>query len=177
MKIKISLSADLWYHGSPFNNVDFNIDRTTFFTRSLKVATAYAKGNVMATGKQLNDKLVKDPTVYQCTLKLSHIFDMRKQWAEYEALRKAAKTTLFKYREAFFDGEDKDPMPKLESEGFIMNSGLPSFGRANQFKVLLNSKLNKVRYEAMYIDEGSQGLSIAIFDPRHKVTVSQKIEV
>ena len=177
MKIEISLSTDFWYHGSPYSNVNFDLDKITSFTRNLKVAEAYAHETVAFTGKKLGAHMIKDPTVYQVTLKLKHTFDMRKDWSIYEDLRRKAIKSIFRYDDIFKEDGQPYPMPKLESEGFIMNSGLPSYGRTAQFKVLLNSNLLPTQWDSMYVDEGSQGFSIAVFDPRHKVTVVQKIEV
>lgn len=53
-----------------------------------------------------------------------------------------------------------DPLPKITSEGFIMNSGLPSYGRVRDLKTLLQP----LGYEAVWVDEGSQGKSLAVFD-------------
>ena len=175
--MKIEVKKDFWYHGSPYSNVDFDLDRITSFTKNLKVAEAYAHGTVAFTGKNLGPHLVKGPTVYKVILNLKNTFDMRKDWSIYENLRKRASKTLFRHHAVFQEDGETYPLPKLESEGFIMNSGLPSYGRTAQFKVLLNSNLLPTQWDSMFVDEGSQGFSVAVFDPRHKVTVVQKIKV
>ena len=178
MKIQISLSTQYYFHGSPYSNILFDKDRITYFTQNIKVATAYAKGDVANTGRQIDKSLVKSPTVYECILKLGPIFDFRKQWAEYETLHKAAKKSVFHEHDVFLDDDSKyHPMPKLDSIGFIMKSGLPGYGHTEEFKVLLTSHLCPKKYDGILIDEGSQGTSIAVFDPRHKVTIVQEISV
>ena len=177
MKITIalpdsSLSSNMWYHGSPYGNIDFKLDRITFFTHDKKVAEQFAYNKPFNTGKRLSDQAILDPTVYQVELNLKRTFDMRKQWHEYETRREAATKGVFRDN-LIFTGDDgkRDWLPKLDSEGFIMRSGLPGYGRIAQFKVFLPD------YDSMYVDEGTHGISLAVFDPRKKVSIIQKVEL
>jgi hypothetical protein len=153
-----SVSFDL-YHGSP-RRTEFDAFKTTFFTQDLSVARQYAKGQTFKVGGPTK---VDTPRVYSVKVTVTKAFDMRGLPHKdlYESLRE-------KYKEhPLFED---DPLPKLSSQGFISShSGLPTYSHVQQFKTLF--QLEKLPYDSMWVDEGSQGISLAVFDPRGKVEV------
>ena len=174
MNLNILLSAvssTSWYHGSPSPDVMFNQNAMMFFTKDFNVARQYALGQVAFTGK-VPKHTVRHPTVYEVALTVNRIFDFRIHRNEYEALRNQALHGLFKTNPLFWDGDEPDFLPKSTSEGFIhSHTGLPGYGRIKQFQALLHD------YDGMYVDEGSQGISLVVFNTLNKVSVLNKFTI
>lgn len=147
------------FHGSPNPNITRG-EGVMFFTTDQAVAKAYAEQRVFGTASFLNDK--PSPTIYTATVrKGGQILDMRQPQHRklYDKIR-----SRFNKRQS-----DRDyRLPGLNSGGFISShTGLPSFGIVRQLKPLLQSK----GFIGMYVDEGSQGTSLAIFNSRRNVTL------
>lgn len=150
MKLYISLSETFhMYHGSPFAELDFStLNRgMVFLTRDRKIAESYARGRVAFTGKGDGPK---KPTIYTVFAQPTKIFDLRK-----EPHREI-------YKQIRLNNPDEE-LPGINSEGFVMrHTGLPSFGHVGGLK----TALPKAGFDAMWVDEGSQGLSLAVFNPK-----------
>lgn len=134
-------------HGSPYSGLSFLPNQLLFFTQSKSVAKQYALSKVFNTGKHTG---VRVPTIYTVNVMVNVAnFNEGHVREQYEQQRLLTKP-------AFED----DPLPRINSEGFIMNSGLPSYGRVHDLKTLLQP----LGYEALWVDEGQQGKSLAVFD-------------
>lgn len=151
-----SLSAITMYHGSQTESVDWNNFKLLFITANPKVADDYAHGRVAFTGVKRGPIT---PTVYQLQISPRKIFDLRKPQCkeDYEVVRTS--------------NPDQE-LPSLRSEGFIMSrTGLPGYGHVRGMR----DGLVDLGYDCMYVDEGSQGVSLAVFQP-HVITGKVKLE-
>ncbi|TAG44444.1 MAG: hypothetical protein EAZ30_17225 [Betaproteobacteria bacterium] len=144
----------IFYHGSPCDRLELD-SRTLFLTQDIRVAKCYANGQVGDT-----------PTVYSILPKGNmRVLDLRDQsqrdW--YKRVRVA-----FNKQPAFED----DQLPKLEAVGFIQATGLPGYGTAGLFKLAFESE-----FDAVLLDEGSQGVSLAVFNPGRSLQIAGKSHV
>lgn len=147
-------------HGSLYKGLHFTANQLLFFTKSLDVAKQYAKGSVFNTGKHFG---VKQPTIYTVKVKANVAnFNEGRVREQYEEQRLLTKPK-------FAD----DPLPKINSEGFIMNSGLPSYGRVRDLKTLLQT----LGYEAVWVDEGQQGKSLAVFNCLNSCKITKEEQI
>lgn len=131
------------YHGSRTANVDWTNIRLLFLTDALNIAKDYALGRVAFAGKTSNPI----PNLYRVIADPLNIFDLRLS---------SCKEDYIKLRKDYPDEE----LPSLKSEGFIMHrTQLPSYGHVRGMR---NGSV-KMGYDSMYVDEGSQGISLAVF--------------
>jgi hypothetical protein len=148
MIVQISLSSTLMYHGSPCAGLNLKslTKGVLFLTHSKQIAKDYALGKVHFTGKCIGER---SPTVYHIRCSPHKLFDLRKPDSQevYDRIRQE---------------HPDEELPKLSSEGLIMrHTGLPSYGNIGGLKL----PLRQLGYDGMWVDEGSQGISLAIFNP------------
>ena len=157
------------FHGSPYSNVDVSEAPLLYYTANSKIARDYALGTVAFTGKPPKGVHTKHgPTVYKVTASGLHIFDLRRTDHQklYQHLRED-------FNKRLTEDENDSRLPRLDSEGFIMHrTGLPSYGRIRELIPLLKKR----HFDAIGLDEGSQGTSIAIFNPR-KVQLQERVQL
>ena len=157
------------FHGSPYSNVDVSEAPLLYYTANSKIARDYALGTVAFTGKPPKGVHTEHgPTVYKVTASGLHIFDLRRTDHQklYQHLRED-------FNKRLTEDENDSRLPRLDSEGFIMHrTGLPSYGRIRELIPLLK----KLHFDAIGLDEGSQGTSIAIFNPR-KVQLQERVQL
>ena len=136
----------MWYHGSPRTGLTLT-HMILFVTQDMAVARAYALGKVAFASHVVGDQ----PTIYTLEFLSSKILDMRKldHQNRYTVSRQAYNSRC----------EPDERLPKLTSEGFLGKSGFPGYGQSPVFKELFPT------FDGIYVDEGSQGFSLAIFDP------------
>jgi hypothetical protein len=145
----------MFYHGSPSDKLELD-SRTLYLTQSKDVARAYAHGTVAFCSKSVGDK----PTVYSVVTRGTfRVLDLRRPEArEWYA---QARACLNK-QPAFED----DQLPKIGAVGFIQATGLPGYGVAGLFKTAFAGQ-----FDAVLLDEGSQGVSLAVFNPAQTLTI------
>lgn len=151
-----SLSATTMYYGSQTANMDWNNFHLIFVTSNIRVAQDYAEGKVAFAGLK-HGPIV--PTLYQLQINPRKVFDLRKQPCreDYVVIR---------------DSNPDQELPSLRSTGFIMShTGLPSYGHVRGMR----DALVDLGYDCMYVDEGSQGISLAVFQP-HVVVDKIKLD-
>lgn len=146
------------YHGSPYGDIDLTTSKGLYLTRSIKVAKDYALGRVFNTGKGSG---VLKPTVYKILI-TGNIFDLRSTNSRY-----IYETARLKTKDKFKD----DPLPKLDSIGFIMNSGLPSYGTTP----LLKRLLQPLGFDGTWVDDGSHGISLYMFNCKNCILKDKSI--
>lgn len=145
----------MFYHGSPSDKLALD-GRTLFLTNTKAVALAYAHGTVAFCSKSAG----YTPTVYSVVTRGTlRILDLRmsetREW--YTQAR-----SCFNKQPEFED----DQLPKLEAGGFIQATGLPGYGVAGLFKTAFAGQ-----FDAVLLDEGSQGVSLAVFNPAQTLIV------
>ena len=135
------------YHGSPDTDISV-LTGLVFYAPSRSVAQQYADNQVFGTGKGASGT----GRVYEDIVSTENTLDMRKQ--EHRALYDAAR----KKWNTFADVEDR--LPPLTSEGFVSTkTGVPSFGYAQRLLAAMPE------FDSVWLDEGSQGLSLAVQKP------------
>ena len=149
-----------FYHGSPSDKLELD-SRTLFLTKDISVAKCYANRQVAFCSKTVGDT----PTVYSISVKDMRVLDLRNQshrdWFE------RARVDLNKKPEF-----EDDQLPKLKAIGFIQATGLPGYGIAGLFKLAFESV-----FDAVLLDEGSQGVSLAVFNPGRSLQIAGKSHV
>jgi hypothetical protein len=162
------------FHGSPYSNVDVSEAPLLYYTANIEVARDYALGTVAFTGKPPKGvRTEHGPTVYKVKAAGLHIFDFRR--TDHQELYQHLQEDFNKRLTEDENGSRRPRLwlPPLDSEGFIMNrTGLPSYGH---IRVLI-PLIQKRHFDAIWIDEGSQGTSIAIFNPR-KVQLQDRVQL
>lgn len=153
MPIKHRLAANsTWYHGGAENLRLTN--RPLFVTKFKEVAEAYARGEVFGAGSRGHV-----PTLYEIAVLSHKIVDFRTQDFR----------DLYVERRPAFNASRKDrdeEMPKLTSIGFISShTGLPSYGLLRGLSQMFAD------HDGIYIDESSQGWSLALFNPQHSARI------
>lgn len=149
-----------WYHGSPNGQLKEFAAKMTYFTQSPKVASMYAKRQVFNTAKTVGTK----PTVYRCEVIVGKLLDLRvpSDQRDYLAAREE-----YNYKHKDPDGK----LPHLKSEGFIMNTGLPSFGHvAAIFQAMPH-------VDSILVDDGSSGITLAVRDGLAQGKIVEKYSV
>ena len=162
------------FHGSPYSNVDVSEAPLLYYTANIEIARDYALGTVAFTGKPPKGvRTEHGPTVYKVKAAGLHIFDFRR--TDHQELYQHLQED-FNKRLTEDENDSRRPrlwLPPLDSEGFIMHrTGLPSYG---YIRVLI-PLIKKRHFDAIWIDEGSQGTSIAIFNPR-KVQLQDRVQL
>ena len=162
------------FHGSPYSNVDVSEAPLLYYTANIEIARDYALGTVAFTGKPPKGVHTEHgPTVYKVKAAGLHVFDFRR--TDHQELYQHLQED-FNKRLTEDENDSRRPrlwLPPLDSEGFIMNrTGLPSYGH---IRVLI-PLIKKHHFDAIWIDEGSQGTSIAIFNPR-KVQLQDRVQL
>lgn len=156
------------YHGSPWGGID-RIEPTrpglpVFATDDPEVARQYARGQILHAQRDRATGLPRRPTVYEVEVDPGRICDMRLPGCrrDYERARGIIGRS---------DAEDR--WPALNSEGFIMShSRLPGFSFF--WRVIgMNSALG-TGYDSVWLDEGNQGISLALIDPRRMSIVGSE---
>lgn len=157
------------FHGSPYSNVDVSEAPLLYYTANIEIARDYALGTVAFTGKPPKGvRTEHGPTVYKVKAAGLHIFDFRRTDHQelYQHLRED-------FNKRLTEDENDSRLPRLASEGFISHrTGLPSYGRIS----VLIPLIKKRHFDAIWIDEGSQGTSLAIFNPR-KVQLQDRVQL
>lgn len=158
---------DVYYHGSPragiaddFSNFDSDV---AFLSKDLPVAQHYA--NVPTMGAQRGVTEGGTPTVYEVGVKPGNVFDMRKP--EHRAIYEQIRA---EHNKKATDPDDM--LPPLNSEGFVMKSGLPGFGHTRA----ILPELEKHGFRSMLTDEGSQGVSLAVYKPQGVARVRRTVD-
>lgn len=144
--MRISLSAVLtMYHGSQYSNVDFKNIKVLYCITDRREAERYAKGEVHFAGKWPQG--IPGPTVYELHINTNDVFDMRIEMHQriYDEIRAA------------YPDEE---LPSRKSMGFIQRTGLPGYGEIRGMRQgLLDNG-----FDGIWVDEGSQGISLALFN-------------
>lgn len=146
----------VFYHGSPEGALQLD-HRTFFVTKDRKVAESYALGNTFTRSIHT---VGKNPTIYELRLFGLKTLD----------LRISLHQELYDERRVEFNSsaDPDDMLPRRASPGFIQRSGLPGYGRIE----LLRQAFPE--FNSLLVDEGSQGISTALFDARHTCQIVQK---
>jgi hypothetical protein len=149
------------FHGSPFSGVStFDGWRAPiFFTQSERVAREYAGNTILGAQQHPSGQVRRSPTLYIVDVDPGRDFDMRRQADRYlyQQLRMDAITTSD-------DPDIRTELPKLGAEGFIMRrTGLPGFSFWRPIRKLLHDAGYSI--DSIWLDEGSQGVSLAHFKP------------
>jgi 8-oxo-dGTP pyrophosphatase MutT (NUDIX family) len=154
------------YHGSPYGGLDDfdNVRPPIFFTLDKNVARQYALGQIV--GAQADPGTTNMvPTIYTVDISGVSPFDMRRpeHMQMYEQVRPAYN----------IENHD-DRAPPLHAEGFIQSGfGLPNYGQVR----LLWWMIGNHGFDSVWVDEGTQGISLAIFQPHGKIIIIDKQEV
>ena len=148
--VQAGASTGEWYHGSPDAHLRLD-NRTLYLTRDKQVALSYANGGTSFASKFSG---VKHPTLYVIDVKTAcKILDLR--LPEHQRTYTATRLVVNK-----LDSYQEDPLPKLESAGFIStHTQLPGYGNTPLFKQAFDM------FDGVYVDEGYQGTSLAVFCP------------
>ena len=162
------------FHGSPYSNVDVSEAPLLYYTANIEIARDYALGTVAFTGRPPKGVHTEHgPTVYKVKAAGLHIFDFRR--TDHRELYQHLQED-FNKRLTEDENDSRRPrlwLPPLDSEGFIMNrTGLPSYGHIRVLIPLIKER----HFDAIWIDEGSQGTSLAIFNPR-KVQLQDRVQL
>ena len=152
-----SLSSISMYYGAPHLTSDFKKLTLMFLSPHLNVAEDYAHGRKTFDGlKPMNEPI--HPEVYKVSVNLRRIFDMRQNACveDYQVIR---------------DSNPELALPHVHSPDFIKSrSGLPGY----TYVRTLRNALVDLGYDSMWVDEGPQGVTFAIFQP-HALTHVEKI--
>lgn len=138
----------VFYHGSP--EPELRVDhRMLFVTPDRAVAESYARGQTYTQSIRTANRV---PTVFTVRLRNLRTLDLRipEHRLQFEVLRQAFNATA----------DPDERIPRLGSPGFIQRSGLPGYGHVRSIALACP------KYNSLWVDEGSQGLSLALFDPR-----------
>jgi hypothetical protein len=144
------------YYGSPYSGITFKQKRMQFFTKSLKFATQYALGRVFNTNKIVG--VSQKPTIYTVEIQ-AMVCDFREDKVK----------RLYEEKRPLFN-KNKDPddhLPRLNSEGFIMTNGLPSYGHAHGLKDMFEP----LGYEALFISDDNTEITVAVFNVSKNCTL------
>jgi hypothetical protein len=174
IKFKLKENAEpslLMYHGSPYDGIEsFDHARSPiFFTYDPQVAIQYATPNQVIGANNIPksaDISNSLPTLYKVKIKVQNIFDMRttQHLKLYSQLRE-----LF-LSNAPQDDENHWNYPRVSAQGFLMsNTRLPSYAAVYPIHKIL--KDNGYPFDAIWCDEGNQGISLAIFEPEGKTEI------
>lgn len=151
------------FHGSPYAGICkfTDVRPPVFFTKHFEVAKQYAEGMVFGTGRA-HRAFTKRPTIYTVELGELAIADFRSADVrrEYMELRKHAITT------PAFNAED---LPRSLDDLLQSRTSLPGYGNARPLSRLLAI----AGYEAAWIDEGSQDISLMVFRGLDKLTITK----
>lgn len=156
------------YHGSPYGGIESFDDvrfRPVFFTADKEVARAYAEGKGILGAQRDPGTGRRAPTVYVVDVDVVGAFDMRRpeHMALYDRMR------LEMIRDHAGDEDVMHDYPKSTSEGFVdRRLGLPGFGYVRPLWRMLKEKMPG-KFDSIWASEGSQGESLAMFEPRGKV--------
>lgn len=152
-----------FYHGSPYNIESFADSKVPiFFTQDKNVAYEYATKMILGAHRPpKNISLQKQPTIYTVELTNIHPFDLRKQ--EHINLYNSLRDKLSREQRNEYGVES------IEAEGFIQYHRLPSYGKVYMLNWLLRGK----GFDSIWIDESTQGISLALFD-NSKINVVSK---
>jgi hypothetical protein len=166
--VTIVQTFEMW-HGSPTTGIndDFSNVRTpqraTFFTREKRVAEQYSKMRFHEAlgAAKVPEGAEKKPTLYRVRVQ-GDFFDMRRpeHLALYEEIRQEHNAQ-----------DSRFILPPIDSEGFLhSHTHLPTWGWAGVFKPHLVQR----GFQGVWLDEGSQGISLGIFDPSCCVRVIER---
>jgi hypothetical protein len=156
----------IFYHGSPYGGLkDFDdVKPPVFFTKDRHVARDYAIGHVAGAQKDPGASGKKDPVVYKVDLDPGKILDFRdpKIKKMYEELRE---------KEIVHVRDDMKWMYRpVDAEGFLMSgSGLPNFATTRMIMSMF--KKHGHPYDSILIDEGSQGISLAVMNLKGRTKI------
>ena len=157
------------FHGSPYSNVDVSEAPLLYYTANIEIARDYALGTVAFTGKPPKGvRTEHGPTVYTVKAAGLHIFDFRRTDHQelYQHLRED-------FNKRLTEDENDSRLPRLDSPGFISHrTGLPRFGIMGTLIPLIK----KHHCDAIWVDEGSRGTSLAIFNPS-KVQLQDRVQL
>lgn len=169
------------FHGSPFSGVDDKFGSydagsrgVLFFTPDHHTAREYALMDpkytrVLAAARPVRDDVKREPTIYTADVHPSRIFDthVSSMLDEYEEIRQEVRQQ--------YPNDPEEWFPKaLNKHG---TGALSPRGYLNWGSVHLKTYLMNRGYDAMWIDEGSQGVSLAMFDWAGKVSVIKRERV
>lgn len=149
------------YHGSPYGGLKSfeHVKPPIYFTPDENIARQYAVGTILAAQKNPGGIIIKVPTVYKVNISINNPIDFR---------IKDDVNFYINARQAYIDTnkEDEDRFftyPKINATGFIDSSSkLPMYSNSKAIIKLFGIYGRKS--DAIWVDEGTQGISLAIFD-------------
>lgn len=140
------------YHGSRNPNLVLTNDQILFVTTFFKVAVAYAEGKIAFASRYKGPDAIS--TVYILDVHARAMLD----------LRKSEHRTLWDSRVKSYNKKQSDQdelLPLTTAIGFRNTvTGLPGYGRQQPAKLLFPE------FDSMWIDEGTQRMSLALFVPK-----------
>lgn len=154
------------YHGSPYFGLSDDFSnfvsrkKILYFTEDYQVAKEYAlldpAGSVVFAAAQGPDGVENSPTIYEVNVFPSNVFDLRNVDAQsiYNKLRNKSK----------LEADPEDWLP-------LLNKRAPNGLLSWPVETMIKKDLIRLGFDSMWIDEGSQGISLALFDHKDKVTV------
>jgi len=166
---KLATSSEVLYHGSPFGGLaSFRESKFSpiFLTPSKKTAFEYALNKMLDSGitSQKNPEIENPgPTIYTVRVTSKNVIDFREESTREKYMELRKKLKVGEYPEITSDEEWLSLYPPLHGEGFVSAStGLPSFSRGGLIVRLF--KTAGIPVDAIWLDEGSQGISLAVFN-------------
>lgn len=160
------LNEELFYHGSPYGGLSSfeNVKPPIFFTKKRSLAKSYATQHRLGAQTDPGGVADKQPTVYKVDLDPGNVLDFRQQSIKdaYSEIRKKELQNLPK--------DDWWQYPAIDQKGFLsVYSGLPVFGQVISILDLF-AKHGK-QYNSVWIDEGSDGISLAVIHPKGRIQI------
>jgi hypothetical protein len=156
------------YHGSPYGGLSsFEGTRPPIYlTPHYHIARQYAIDQGLPAAQRDPGGLSrKVPTVYKVRISPRHIIDFRDAdvQARYAALRSRCDQSLL------------GRCPPLDEEGFICShTGLPMYSYARPLVKLWHE--GGIEADAIWLDEGTQGISLALFEPsRAQILATEEV--
>jgi hypothetical protein len=169
------------FHGSPFAGVDDKFSSfdagsrgVLFFTPDRRAAREYAMMDpkytrVLAAARRVRDDIKLEPTIYTADVRPDRVFDTHAPGVldEYEEIRREVRQR--------YPNDPEEWLPRAQNEhgtGALSPRGYLNWGSAHLKQYLMDRG-----YDAMWLDEGSQGISLAMFDWDGKVDVIKRERV
>lgn len=153
------------FHGSSFGGLHGfeSLRAPVYFTPHREIAEAYARGSVHNTQRAQGARGEPHPTIYTVAADVEP-FDLR------DADARGLYTDFVRKH-----ADPEDPLPRLAAEGFIApRTGLPAFSYAVPLWTALGASNERRSYDSVWVDEGSQGVSLAVFKLSHVRIVGEE---
>lgn len=153
------------YHGSPFCCIkSFNdVKPPVYVTPNKALAKMYAKHKVLSSQRRPAFNVEDRPVIYTLDVTIENDFDLRRNSDRQTYIDLRAERIKLNNPDDLYD------FPKIDRGGFIMSSGLPGYGFVRSLLDLLTWGNKKV--DAIWIEETSPNIALAIFNPKDKISI------